>query len=191
VIASGVSPDEILAQQVQRQRASPPEGSVHDPDRRRKNILAKTADAPDKESVRREQFVQVGITEVTAQAKAYLRAKYKNSDGLLVCQCCHEKMPFKLRSGEHYFEAVQCIEDKETRHFQNRLALCPTCAAMYQHVRDTEDAEIRRLIIKLDAEDQAPAVEIPVRLAGREYTLRFVGTHWFDLKTILSGNDGV
>ena len=69
--------------------------------------------------------------------------------------------------------------------------LCPTCATMYLHACETDDAEIRRRIIELDAKDQAHAVEIPVRLAGREYTLRFVGTHWFDLKTILSGNDGV
>ena len=188
---SGISPDEILAQQAQRQRTSQPEESVPDPVRRRKNILANTADAPDKESVQRERSVQVGISDVTAQAKAYLRTKYKNSEGQLVCQCCHEEMPFKLRSGEHYFEAVQYIEDKETRHFQNRLALCPTCAAMYQYARETDDAEIRRRIIELDADDQAPAVDIAVRLAGREYTLRFVGTHWFDLKTIQSGNDGV
>lgn len=44
--------------------------------------------------------------------------------------------------------------------------------------------------VRYDADKQAPAVEIPVRLAGCEYTLRFVGTHWFDLKTILSGDDG-
>jgi len=184
---SGISPDEFLAREAQRQGVSQPEESVHDQFRRERNILGNTADAPDKESVRREQSVQVGTTEVTAQAKAYLRAKYKNSEEQLVCQCCHEEMPFKLRSGEYYFEAVQCIEEKETRHFQNRLALCPTCAAMYQYARETDDAEIRRRIIELDAEDQAPAVEIPVRLAGRECTLRFVGTHWFDLKTILSG----
>lgn len=188
---SGVSPDEILAQQAQRQRTSQPEESVRDPARRRKNILANTADAPDKESVQRERSVQVGMSDVTAQAKAYLRTKYKNPEGQLVCQCCHEEMPFKLRSGEHYFEAVQCIEDKEMRHFQNRLALCPTCAAMYQYARETDDAEILRRIIELDADDQAPAVEISVRLAGREHALRFVGTHWFDLKTIQPGNDGV
>lgn len=33
--------------------------------------------------------------------------------------------------------------------------------------------------------DQAPSVEIPVLLAGREHTLHFVGTHRFDLKIIL------
>ena len=47
------------------------------------------------------------------------------------------------------------------------------------------------MLVRYDTDDQATSVEIPVRLAGREYTLRFVGTHWFDLKTILSWNDGV
>ena len=133
-----------------------------------------------------ERSIQKGISDVTAQAKAYLRTKYKNADRQLVCQCCHKEMPFKLRSGEHYFEAVQCIGDKEIRYFQNRLALCPNCAAMYQNARETDDAEICRSIVEHEADDKAPAVEIPVRLAGRELTLRFVGTHWFDLKTVLS-----
>ena len=186
---SGISPDDILAQHTQRQRASQPEESVSNPVRRRKNVLANTENALSKDSILRERSIQIGISEVSAQAKAYLRSKYKNTDDQLVCQCCQEEMPFKLHTGEHYFEAVQCIEEKETRHYQNRLALCPTCAAKYQHACETDDNEIHRRIIELDADDQAPAVEIFVRLAGRECTLRFVGAHWFDLKTILSGNE--
>lgn len=75
------------------------------------------------------------------------------------------------------------------RHYRNRLALCPTCAAMYQYARETDDPEIRRRIVEHTADDQAPSVEIPVRLAGREHTLYFVGTHWFDLKTMLGGDE--
>jgi hypothetical protein len=56
---------------------------------------------------------------------------------------------------------------------------------MYPHARETDGAEIRRRIIEQAASDQAPAVEIAIRLAYREHTLRFVGTHWFDLKTVL------
>lgn len=67
------------------------------------------------------------------------------------------------------------------------LSLCPTCAAMYQHARETDDAEIRRSIIEHDASDTATSAEILVRLAGCDYRLRFVGTHWFDLKTVLIG----
>lgn len=186
---AGISPDEILAQYAQRQRSSQPEESVRDPERRRRNVATNAADAPSKESVQRERYIQKGVSAVTAQAKAYLRAKYKNPDGQLVCQCCHDEMPFKLRSDEHYFEAVQCLGDKETRHYQNRLALCPTCAAMYQHARETDDAEIRHRIVEHTADDQAPSVEIPIRLAGRDLSLYFVGTHWFDLKTVLSNQE--
>jgi hypothetical protein len=39
--------------------------------------------------------------------------------------------------------------------------------------------------------DSAPSFEIPVTLAGNEYGLRFVGKHWFDLKTILGSWDGL
>lgn len=183
---SGASPEEILAQQAQQKRISQPVDSVKDPDRRQKKVLADIADAPSKESVKRERSIQKGISEVTAKAKAYLRTKYRNTDDQLVCQCCHNEMPFKLRSKEYYFEAVQCIDDKEIRHFRNRLALCPNCAAMYQHARETDDAEIRRRIVEHEADNKATAVEISVQLAGRELTLRFVGSHWFDLKNILS-----
>jgi hypothetical protein len=183
---AGFNPDAWLAENAQRQRITQPEDSVQDPARRQKKILSNTADAPTIESVKLERSIQQGISEVKAQAKAYLRAKYKNADGQLVCQCCHMEMPFKLGSGEHFFEAVQCIRDKEKRHFQNRLALCPACAAMYQFARETSDTEICRSVIDHKADDKASAIEIPIRLAGRELMLRFVGTHWFDLKTILS-----
>lgn len=185
---AGISPDEILAQHAQRGMLSQPEESVRDPVRRRRNVLANIEDAPSKESVQRERSVQQGISTIAAEAKAYLRTKYKNHDGQLVCQCCKDEMPFKLpRSEEYYFEAVQCIGEKETRHFQNRLALCPTCAAMYQYAREPDDTELLRRIVEHSGDDQADSVEIPVRLAGRERTLRFVGTHWFDLKTVLKG----
>ncbi|MDO9012003.1 MAG: hypothetical protein Q7U78_09395 [Gallionella sp.] len=183
---SGISPDEILAQQTQRQRIAQPEDSVRDPVIRQKKVLANTADAPSKESVMLERSIQKGISDVTAQARAYLRTKCKNADGQLVCQCCHDEMPFKLRSGDHYFEAVQCVRDQDTHDFQNRLALCPTCAAMYQYARETDDAEIRRLIVDHEAPNTAASVEIPVLLAGKQYQLHFVGTHWFDLKIVLS-----
>lgn len=183
----GGNPADFRSILSQRKQTQQPEQFVPDPERRRKNVLANMADAPSNESIQRERSIQKGISEITAQAKAYLRAKNRNPEGQLVCQCCHEEMPFKLPSGEHYFEAVQCIGDKVTRHFQNRLALCPTCAAMYQYARETDDAEIQRRIVEHDTEDKASSIEIPVRLAGREHTLHFVGTHWFDLKTVLQG----
>lgn len=150
---------------------------------RREKVLEKSADAPDKESVQRERTIQIGLSDVKAQAKVYLRPKYKNDNHELICQCCREEMPFKLNE-YHYFEAVQCVKAQEKRYYQNYLAFCPTCAAMYKHACETDDAEILRLIVEHDAPDDAPSVEIPVVLAGKQHSLRFVGTHWFDLKTV-------
>lgn len=188
---AGFSVSDFSAYQSQRQQTERPKQAVVDPVRRSKNVLANVLDAPFKESVRRERAIQKGVSELTALAKANLRGKYTNSDGRLDCQCCHQEMPFKLPEGEYYFEAVQCIDDRDgdVRNFQNRLALCPNCAAMYKHVRETDDIEMRRRIVNPDIDEQCPAVEIPVRLGGREFVLYFVGTHWFDLKTIFQGNE--
>lgn len=179
----GISPDAVFM--AQTKRTEQPEESVPNPERRRKGLLERGENAPTKESVNRERSIQPGIANIVAEAKAYLRAKYINAAKQLVCQCCHEEMPFKV-GDSHYFEAIQCVRDSDKHHFANRLALCPTCAAMYQHAKETDDAEIHRLIVGHEADDQAPSVEIPVRLAGRDLVLRFVGTHWFDLKTVLS-----
>lgn len=180
----GISPDEILHQYSQRSRASQPEESVPNPERRRKGVLERRDNAPARESVTRERKIQPGAGPETSEAKAYLRIKYQNPEGQLVCQCCHEEMPFKIKE-DHYFEAVQCVRGLDHHYFENRLALCPTCAAMYQHARETDDSEIRRAITELDVLDTASSAEITIRLAGHQFQLRFVGTHWFDLKTIL------
>lgn len=182
----GISPDEILAQ---RKRAEQPEESVGNPERRRKGVLERRENALSKESVTRERSIQPGAKQETLEARAYLRDKYRNSEDQIICQCCRSEMPFKV-NGDYYLEAVQCVRGHDHHYFENRLALCPTCAAMYQHAKETNDAEIHRLIVGHEADDQAPAVEIPVRLAGRDLALRFVGTHWFDLKTVLCSNSG-
>lgn len=163
-----------------------PECPVPNPERRRRGVIERRENAPTRESVVRERSIQPGSNKETLEAKAYLREMYQNLDNLLICQCCQREMPFKLKSDLHYFEAIQCVRGLNKHLFENHLALCPTCAAMYQHARETGDAEIRRSIVEHEADDKAPAVEIPVRLAGRELTLRFVGKHWFDLRTVLS-----
>lgn len=63
------------------------------------------------------------------------------------------------------------------------MNMCST--AIYQHARTTDDTEIRRLIVEHDAPDDAGSVEIQLTLADQQRRLRFVGTHFFDLKTVL------
>lgn len=161
-----------------------PEESVPNPERRQKGILERGENAPPKESVTRERSIQPGIEKTVAEAKAYLRAKYTNANREMVCQCCQNEMPFKIGDA-HYFEAVQCVKNTAKHHLENRLALCPTCAAMYLHARATADAEIHHLIVEHDAPVDASSIEIPVTLADQIRQLRFVGTHWFDLKIVL------
>ena len=65
------------------------------------------------------------------------------------------------------------------------FSLCQRVQGLRLTTRDTNETEIRRLILEHAASDNAPSVEIPVTLAGKQFNLRFVGTHWFDLKTVL------
>lgn len=58
--------------------------------------------------------------------------------------------------------------------------------AMYQHARTPDDTEIRCFIVENEAPDDARSVEIPLILADQPLRLRFVGTHFFDLKTVLA-----
>ncbi|MCF7987680.1 MAG: hypothetical protein K9L60_08950 [Methylovulum sp.] len=160
-----------------------PEESVRNPERRYKGVLERSKNSPRKRSERRSRSVQLGIN--TEDAKAYLCTKYTNAKRELVCQCCQNEMPFKVRDA-YYFEAVQCIKKVKNHYIENRLALCPTCAAMYQHARATDDTELRRLIVENDTPADAASVEIPLTLATQPHRLRFVGTHFFDLKTVLS-----
>ncbi len=183
---TGVTLGELRSLVSRRQRASQPEEAVLNLERRRKGVLERRDNSPTKERVTRERTIQPGAKPEVLEAKAYLRAKYRNPEGQLICQCCHAEMPFKIRD-DHYFEAVQCVRGLDHHYFENRLALCPTCAAMYQHARETDDAEIRRSITEHDAPDTAPSAEVTIRLAERQFKLRFVGTHWFDLKSVLSG----
>ena len=96
-------------------------------------------------------------------------------------------MPFRLRSGDHYFEAVQCVKGLQQHFYENRLALCPTCAAMYQHARANSDDDLRRSIVTCEVGQGDAAIKLEIELAGETRTLRFVGTHFFDLKTVLQG----
>lgn len=186
LMENGVTVDDFEQYAALKQsRVVQPEQSVPNPARRLKGVLERRDNAPIKVSAIRERTLKLGTKAEVEQAKPYLRSMYKNFDGLLICQCCHSEMPFKVE-GEHYFEAVQCVRDVGRHYFENRLALCPTCAAMYRHARETKDTEICQAIVDLDVDESVSSAEIMVILAGKEYQLRFVGKHWFDLKVILS-----
>lgn len=106
--------------------------------------------------------------------------------GSMVCQACQTEMPFKLGNGDYYFEEVQAVKGLAKHFCENRLALCPTCAAMYQHVRSGSDEELTQQISATVA--AGGAVELQVGLAAESRVLRFVGTHFSDLQALLSSS---
>ena len=117
-------------------------------------------------------------------ARGYLRQMYTNDDGLLVCQVCVTAMPFRI-SGQHYFEAVQFLRNAEKDLRENRLALCPTCAAKYSHALDTPPADLRDDLLTQDVGRQGH-VYIDLALAGDPCRIRFVGKHAIDLQDALT-----
>lgn len=163
-----------------------PQEPVRDPARRRKGVMEHRENAPENLAVQRERSFQPNLTGVVAEAKAYLRAKYTNSHGQMVCQACSNEMPFKLPNGEYYFEAVQVLKGLAQHFYENRLALCPTCAAMYQFARSNTDEELRSAINAVDGEQGESTVAVPIVLAGEHRMVHFVGTHFFDLQLVLA-----
>jgi hypothetical protein len=187
---SGMGP-KAAAELILQNSARPeqPEEEVRNPSRRRRGVLEHRENAPTKEAVRRERSIQSNVQGVVAEAKAYLRAKYTNGQGQMVCQVCRNEMPFKLGTGEHYFEAVQAIRGLSQNYYENRLALCPTCAAMYQYARACTDTELKDRVEAIDGETAGLSVELEVVLAGLTRKIRFVGTHFFDLRVVLDGSE--
>ena len=102
----------------------------------------------------------------------------------MVCQMCKREMPFKLRGSEdYYFEAVQVADDLGREDHAFYLALCPLCAAKYKVLvkKGSRDA-LNQFLDELLASD-VPEVEID--LGEERASLRFVETHFLDLRTAL------
>lgn len=184
---SGIDPKTAVAL-IKQHAARPeqPEEGVPNPTRRRKGVIEHRDNAPENSAVRRERSIQPNLPSVVAEAKAYLRAKYTNAHGQMVCQACSSEMPFKLRTGEYYFEAVQVVKGLAQHFYENRLALCPNCAAMYQFARSTTDEDVRAAIVAVNSEKVEARVAVTVVLAAEQRTVHFVGTHFFDLQVVLS-----
>jgi hypothetical protein len=98
----------------------------------------------------------------------------------MICQACHQAMPFNRLDGSPYFEAPELLPNAPIELVENHLALCPTCCAKWRHARETSDGDVLK---RLRA---AQAPEITVRLAGEDTVVRFVQMHLDDVITIAS-----
>ena len=155
-----------------------PERESSNPERRAARMAERTRAAPSKSYEVHDRSVRISDKEARRQARPYLTDLYTNSADEMICQACHQEMPFRLGDGSPYFEAPELLADASSELVENHLALCPTCSAKWRFARTTTDAEL------LEKLRDAKAPEMNVSLAGEETVLRFVQVHFDDLRTI-------
>jgi hypothetical protein len=151
-----------------------PERDAPNPQRRSGKIAEAVEAADEKRREVRERTVRVEPPGHRDSARTYLQDLYTNDDGVMVCQCCRNAMPFKLADGSYYFESVQFDDGCDRELSWNYVALCPVCAAKYQYARATLGADLRTALANSDS-------EISVTLAGKVESIKFVKVHKSDL----------
>ncbi|MCW5941794.1 MAG: hypothetical protein KIS66_06165 [Fimbriimonadaceae bacterium] len=115
---------------------------------------------------------------IAQDSRTYLASRYTDDDEELRCQACEQPMPFRLDDGSPYFEAIQFLHLVRQELYQNRLALCPVCAAKFQHAIGSSDEEIFAQFMSLSAE----FTTMPVVLARAASTIRFNPRHIVELQ---------
>jgi hypothetical protein len=186
LMSSGLNLVELKNFVSRSSNALKPIARVENQDRRKINVLQDAGDAPSIKSITTERKIQSGIDEVRAKSRAYLRPLYKNYNSELICQCCQNEMPFKLRStGDYYFEATQIFKKLNQKHYQLRLALCPNCNAMYEHGVELEDSIIIDRMLDVILGEGGDHFEVPILILGRECKIYFVEKHIFDIQVLL------
>lgn len=103
----------------------------------------------------------------------------------MFCQSCHKPLPFRVE-GNWYFESVRFVKPLEQVHTANSLSLCPLCAALYKHARETPNEELIAALANTKAKEGQGLVEISLVLDGKHSSLRFTGQHAIDLQTVLN-----
>jgi hypothetical protein len=155
-----------------------PDAPLRNPERRADLLTAQALDQGSKESRQSLRTVSVGYTVSKTESSQYLEMMYTKPNGEMICQACKREMPFKLPSGEYYFEAVEVIKGSPKRFRETFLALCPNHAAMYRHA-NAQVEEMQQLIMAATSQD------VTVNLAGQAISLYFNQTHMADLRTCL------
>ncbi len=161
-----------------------PERPVPDPAQRTRRTLADLDEAPDQKY--EHQMKSVRASRDWIFPKTYLKQSYTNEADQMVCQICHEEMPFKNRSGEYHFAAVEVLKDCFTKEYEAQfLALCPKCSPQYKEfIKQVPEAmeELKNLLMVSNSGN----FSVPLKLGNRQITLRFVERHWRDMKAVLA-----
>ncbi|NLD05061.1 MAG: hypothetical protein GX672_04055 [Synergistaceae bacterium] len=159
-----------------------PSRNVTNPERREQRIKEHLSESPEKKYEERNRNVRTSRSAIAPSL--WLKEQYTNEDGQMVCQICKKEMPFRKRNGQYYFEAIEAFSQEQfsMEHEAQFLALCPLCAAMYKELVKKDDAKMTDLIkVILNKE----SLEVPLRLGDFETTIKFVETHFNDIRTVV------
>ena len=193
----GVDPEDIEAikqnpeefkkwKETVAKKANPifPTKSVTDPGRREKKISKQHDDALQKQYEIRDRSVRITRGSIEPGPQTWLREQYTNESDQMICQICQDEMPFKKRNGEYYFEAMEALSKDHflKEHEAQFLALCPLCAAMYKEFVKRDEDAMENVKDKLVNSNNS---EVTLRLGDNDASIRFVETHWEDIRTIL------
>ena len=159
-----------------------PEKSSAEPERRQEQLIEQYGNADEKEYEPRTRSVRV--TEATEDVRVWLKENYTNKEDQMMCQICKMEMPFKKHDGEYYFEAVEALSKDyfPKEHEAQFLALCPLCTAMYKEFIKREETTMKDLH---DVLKNSNELEVTLMLGDLETSIRFVETHYRDIKTII------
>jgi hypothetical protein len=176
-------PEIILAWYEQQQiKAALPSSIANDPVRRQEKA-AEAAHATDVK-IYKPVTINRRISAGYSEPRIYLRSHNTNEEGKLICQLCDQPMPFRLPNGEEYFEAYQYIDLLEKEYDANHLALCPNCAAEFQHACQTDEGKRAELILGMNMMTEEKNLVIYLDMPVHQ-RLRFTQRHFIDLQTAI------
>lgn len=193
-IARTIEKDPDIYDQVQsilkskRSESKPtfPVKESQDPERRKNKVYKPGDEIPDKEYPKKDRKTRISKSKIDQQT--YLRNNYRNPDGIMVCQICKNKMPFKKRDGNYYFESVEIFTNDilPKEHESQFLALCPVCAAMYKEFIKSSEDEMITIKNKIEQiEENKDQLEIEIVLGELDTNIKFTEVHLIDLCTLL------
>jgi len=157
-----------------------PEREAPNPAHRSERLAGRSQNATTKTYELRSRSVRTTDKESRQLARPYLRDLYTNDASDMICQACHDAMPFKLSDGTPYFEMPEVLGAVSEELAENHLALCPNCSAKWRYANETPEAEVQNAILT----SEQP--EVDVVLAGGPVKVRFVRIHFDDLRVILN-----
>lgn len=171
-----------------------PAANTNNPEKRTTAAIETTTNALDRTYEQKTRSVRTSKTR--SEATTMLKGLYRNSDDIMICQCCGKELPFKKKNGEYYFVTLELDNTggefftKETMY--PYIACCPNCAAMFnEHIIhcSSDENRIADLLNKIETEATIKKPNgneaIQVIMDGKIFNLTFVQKHIIDIRAAI------